>query len=418
MAIDKKPIQDLPVKHFGDKHFSSEFNTVRKSLLDIIDGINAVPAMIESDFKGIIAPSDPAPTEDGTYKPSVYSADPGTNYPNAGNLKAKEGYITYFYKKGSVWTKSEIAIPGVNVATEFDPTNDTDAQAGKQIAEYVNFNARSFNYVLDFSKDNYGKYSELLGTTTFSEGTGSVFGKIAYVKLTGGSVVFPSSFAPQLGTADYDPTKTNVIAFWKEYDKVRYFNEVFTLEPLPVDGIITYYNFNGKTPNALLSTITPNFGTPFTGNTSGFRINTSGGWLRNTATATSINAAISIDVGSITHYKATLYLSLSHLVEVNIGTTAYNVWNDYVDIRLDTTSTILHVKPSTPAGDTIYSSSTIVYPNTGFYKWEFVVNGNNVTIFYEGSELVSYTHSNTGNLFSIILKDIDDSIQSIKIEEL
>lgn len=138
MAIDKKPIQDLPVKHFGDKHFSSEFNTVRNSLLDIIDGINAVPAMIESDFKGIISPSDPAPTEDGTYKPSVSSAAPGTNYPNAGNLKSINGYDTLFYKKGSVWTKSETKMPEVDVDGVVEASNPNAVSGGTVYDRYKN----------------------------------------------------------------------------------------------------------------------------------------------------------------------------------------------------------------------------------------------------------------------------------------
>ncbi|MCQ9638595.1 hypothetical protein MP478_04270 [Chryseobacterium sp. WG14] len=111
MMIDKKPIQDMPNKAFGDKHFASEFNTVKKFLLDTSDVINEIPEMIESDFKGIIAPTDLAPIEDGTYKPSLSSVEPGTNYPNAGNLKAIEGYNTFFYKKGSLWTKSESKMP-------------------------------------------------------------------------------------------------------------------------------------------------------------------------------------------------------------------------------------------------------------------------------------------------------------------
>lgn len=341
------------------------------------------------------------PSDSGTfianswYKPSVYSADPGTNYPNAGNLKAVEGYDTLFYYTGSTWTKVSNRLPLTQGFTE-----------------------KSFNYTLDLSKDTYGKYTELSGTITFSEGTGSVFGKIAYVKLTGGNVVFPSNFAPQLGTSDYDPAKTNVIAFWKEYDKVRYFIETFTLEPLPVDGLISYYNFNGKTPNALLSSIAPNFGSPFTGNTSGFRINSLGTQLQNISNATSGSDAIAIDVGGVINYKATLYVSLSQELEVNIGATAYNTWSDYINIQFMSTSRIQHMKPSAPAGEIIYSSSTIEYPNTRFYKWEFVVNGNSVTVFYEGNELVTYTHSNTGSLFSIIFKNANDNFQSIKIEEL
>lgn len=74
-----------------------------------------VQGMIDSDFKGVISPSDPAPKEDGSYKAAVSSRDNidvdpnnyGTLYNNAGNYRAKEGYITYFYKKGSIWTKSE-----------------------------------------------------------------------------------------------------------------------------------------------------------------------------------------------------------------------------------------------------------------------------------------------------------------------
>ncbi|WPO89862.1 SGNH/GDSL hydrolase family protein [Chryseobacterium sp. HR92] len=66
-----------------------------------------IKEQVESDFKGVISPTDPTPTEDGSYKPSISSADPGTNYPNAGNLKAIKGFSTMFYKKGTVWTKSE-----------------------------------------------------------------------------------------------------------------------------------------------------------------------------------------------------------------------------------------------------------------------------------------------------------------------
>lgn len=326
--------------------------------------------------------------------------------------------LAYINVTNGVSKKDTIDIPGVVAKTDYDKNDNTNAATMKSADEHFNFKSKSFNYALDLSENTFGKYTEIIGTVTFSEGTGSVFGKIAYVKLTGGTVVFPSGFVAQIGTADYDPTKTNVIAFWKEYDKVRYFNEVFTLEPLPMDGLISYYNFNGKTPNALLSSIAPNFGTPFTGNTSGFRINSSGGWLQQINNASSVNSAIAIDVGNVTHYKATLYVSLSQELEVNIGTTAYNVWSDYINIQFMSTSRIQHVSPSVPTGEIIYSSSTIEYPNTRFYKWEFVVNGNSVTVFYEGNQLVTYTHGNTGSLFSVIFKNANDNFQSIKIEEL
>ncbi|MCE4064363.1 SGNH/GDSL hydrolase family protein [Chryseobacterium gleum] len=70
-----------------------------------------IKQQVDSDFKGVISPTDPAPTEDGSYKPAISSADPGTNYPNAGNLKAIKGFSTMFYKKGTVWTKSEEEMP-------------------------------------------------------------------------------------------------------------------------------------------------------------------------------------------------------------------------------------------------------------------------------------------------------------------
>ncbi|AZA73581.1 SGNH/GDSL hydrolase family protein [Chryseobacterium indoltheticum] len=50
-----------------------------------------------------ISPSDATPTVIGWYKPRVYSADPGTNYPNLDDLKAVEGYDTLFYFDGTDW---------------------------------------------------------------------------------------------------------------------------------------------------------------------------------------------------------------------------------------------------------------------------------------------------------------------------
>ncbi|WP_312900193.1 hypothetical protein [Chryseobacterium taichungense] len=89
---------------------------VNKKISDLRSELQQV---IESDFKGNLLPTDPAPTEDGTYKPALSSDDAnstnpedyGTLYPNAGNLRAKKNYYTTFYKKGSIWTKSEEQFP-------------------------------------------------------------------------------------------------------------------------------------------------------------------------------------------------------------------------------------------------------------------------------------------------------------------
>lgn len=68
-----------------------------------------------------LSPSDTTPTREGWYKPQKSSdldkpsdpnstADWGTKYPNAGNLRAKSGYDTLFNLEGNVWKKTEVKI--------------------------------------------------------------------------------------------------------------------------------------------------------------------------------------------------------------------------------------------------------------------------------------------------------------------
>jgi lysophospholipase L1-like esterase len=61
-----------------------------------------------------LLPTDPTPTVVGWYKPQQSSVTPGTNYPNAGNLKSIEGYDTLFYYSGTTWVKSESKLPQVS----------------------------------------------------------------------------------------------------------------------------------------------------------------------------------------------------------------------------------------------------------------------------------------------------------------
>lgn len=175
------------------EQFNTSFNS-KSAELDF--KIAEIQEMVESDFKGTLKPTDASPTVDGSYKPEIYSeddkpADPnstadwGKVYPNAGNLRAKSGYDTMFYKKGSVWTRSETKMPeasnkietwitgfystgkqvvnpsdqsiyeanantistdvpgisskwtkkvdGRNVSSQFNPTTAIEAQGGKQI---------------------------------------------------------------------------------------------------------------------------------------------------------------------------------------------------------------------------------------------------------------------------------------------
>lgn len=91
-----------------------------------------------NNFAKPISPSDSGPfTPNSWYKPSVYSPDPGTNYPNAGNLKAIEGFDTIFYYNGTTWSKIANKLPGIEVAPDFDILNNTDAQSAKQINSWL-----------------------------------------------------------------------------------------------------------------------------------------------------------------------------------------------------------------------------------------------------------------------------------------
>nr|WP_315026097.1 GDSL-type esterase/lipase family protein [uncultured Chryseobacterium sp.] len=97
-------------------------NAVSKEQLDtkLTSFKDEIQGMVSTNFKGTLKPTDTAPTEDGTYRPELSSDDDktmsptdwGTKYPNAGNLRAKKGYDTYFYKKGANWTKTETQLQG------------------------------------------------------------------------------------------------------------------------------------------------------------------------------------------------------------------------------------------------------------------------------------------------------------------
>ncbi|AKK73768.1 hypothetical protein OK18_15180 [Chryseobacterium gallinarum] len=140
--------------------------SVQETLLKAFDN---VVAQVETDFKGVLSPTDPEPTDNGSYKPSISSeldkpenpdsaVDWGTPYPNAGNLRAKQGYNTMFYKNGASWTKSESKMPGETVSPDFDPITDIKPQGGKQIANYIESIELS-NTILNGSTDFTTRFS-------------------------------------------------------------------------------------------------------------------------------------------------------------------------------------------------------------------------------------------------------------------
>ncbi|WP_265427878.1 SGNH/GDSL hydrolase family protein [Chryseobacterium sp. YIM B08800] len=78
--------------------------------------------------RGKILPDTPIPSggwQPGWYTPGLFeNEDPGTNYPNQNNLKAKKGFITKFLYSGGIWDAVVYSIPQ---ATQFIPafTNST-----------------------------------------------------------------------------------------------------------------------------------------------------------------------------------------------------------------------------------------------------------------------------------------------------
>lgn len=106
--------------NIGNAVSKDQFNTkIEETKSDLHKEIQDVKALVETDFQGVLMPTDPAPTVDGSYKPGVSSNDPnpsdpnnyGTLYPNAGNLRARKGFSTMFYKKGTAWTRGEEEMP-------------------------------------------------------------------------------------------------------------------------------------------------------------------------------------------------------------------------------------------------------------------------------------------------------------------
>lgn len=94
---------------------------------------------ILNNFAKPISPGDTGPfPEDRWYKPQVSGIDPGTDYPNAGGLKARKGYDTLFWKSSNGWVKTEVELPGTNAKPFFDPTNNIDPAAMQATAEYIN----------------------------------------------------------------------------------------------------------------------------------------------------------------------------------------------------------------------------------------------------------------------------------------
>lgn len=181
---------------YDKKQTDDKISTVQT---DYNTKISEVRAEVKTDFKGTIKPSTPTPTEDGGYRPEITSeldkpADPnstadwGEKYPNAGNLRAKTGYDTMFYKKGAVWTRVETKIPGTAAKQVFNATDNVFPAAMQATDKYIADNSeRYLQKVIDDSiGDNqteivaYGK-----GTTYTTPANNNVWVGNKLVKKTG-----------------------------------------------------------------------------------------------------------------------------------------------------------------------------------------------------------------------------------------
>lgn len=124
--IEAEPISNLPVTTTlepGNMLLEAADGTTKKISTEVFYQLLhkiAVP----------ITTADAGPfVANSWYKPMTYSADPGTNYPNAGNLKAIEGYDTLFFYTGTAWQKYFNKFPQAKIDTWTAATYP----AGKQV---------------------------------------------------------------------------------------------------------------------------------------------------------------------------------------------------------------------------------------------------------------------------------------------
>ncbi|AZA82158.1 hypothetical protein C1637_09990 [Chryseobacterium lactis] len=411
------------------QRIAGAFDIVNKDKADLINGqipYTQLPPMFSSMYKGYLKINTTAPNatglyrllEVGTYNKLTPAVDENGN---SITIITIDSEINEAYYDGSVWKKVETKLPKLGVANEFDPNDDENAQAGKQITGYVNFSLRILTYTVNLEKDNFVKYSQLSSTATFSEGPNSVFGKVSMYKLTGGDVLFGSNFSALEGSDTYDSTKTNVITFWKEYNKVRYFVETFPLEPI-IPDYVSYYNFSGKSPNTLLTNIAAESGSSFIGNTGRFKINTSSTMLTATTTATGLSDSIAINKGNLVNYKVTITMAFTTSFQFAINRTSATDYAEYIDILRNSpafpTSTIKQKTTANPSGVSLGTTTAIPASAPSGYPVEILVNGNTAHLTINNQFVCDIPVSGTGNYFSMIFVGIDDFMIDYKLEAL
>ncbi|MDP9961099.1 hypothetical protein [Chryseobacterium lathyri] len=142
-----------------------------------------------------ISPADPAPTVEGWYKPQTSSDDPGTNYPNAGNLKARKGYDTLFWYDGTIWKKTEVELPSTTAKQIYDAANDVDPATMKAANGKFGPSLESLNSFVTATKTEEAEITMpqsgeiagnyLKGDFTTVTAAGTSYGQIPMTELSG-----------------------------------------------------------------------------------------------------------------------------------------------------------------------------------------------------------------------------------------
>ena len=120
MAIDPKLLVITPVSEL------TEVTGLQEGSLLFYDGNTKLKRISIDTFNNLsktakpLSPSDPTPTEEGLYAPTIS----GT-YTNAGDLIAQQGYYTLFFFDGTTWSKSETFILEGEVTPERTVSGDT-----------------------------------------------------------------------------------------------------------------------------------------------------------------------------------------------------------------------------------------------------------------------------------------------------
>lgn len=233
MAINPNLVSIIPASELptgvptpAGQFFFYEGNEMKKSpmteIYELVSGSQSI---------GTITPSSTIPTDGNIWG----FAGEGT-YPNAGNITVAAGKFAILSRVGTTWSKVEVAT--------------------QQEEDF--FSLKDYSPTVDLTQNNFSNLQTLTGNVTFTRQPGGRFGKMAVYKLTGGSVSFGVGFVQQGGSRLYNPNLYNIITFWQEYDKVKYFIEYSTSSGSGSDGtiptdFILAYDFDGdlqdKSPN-------------------------------------------------------------------------------------------------------------------------------------------------------------------------